>query len=158
MDTYEVVPLQGVGAIRLGMTREETRSIMASPFQSRQRRFDPAAIDAYLEACFQIFFDDKDKVDYIELSRRGTFTALYKDASVFQTKVDNMVALVLQDAEVDKSDREYGYSYIFPALELSLWRAVMPEPQDDPADLEGVYFDTIGIGKFGYYSAPAKWT
>ena len=157
MDTYKVVPLKGIGGIRLGMTREETRLIMSLPCTPFQKSFTSATLtDAYLKSCFQIFFDDEDKVEYIELSRRGAFRALYKGVSVFETKADELVAVVLQNAAVDRADREYGNSYIFPNLELSLWRAVMPELQDDPADLEGVYFDTIGVGKPGYYSAQLK--
>ncbi len=157
MKMYEIVPLQGVSDVRLGMSRDETRSIMALPFTSFRKSFNVAMLtDAYLESCFQIFFDDEDKAEYIELSRRGAFIALYNNVSVFETKADELVGIVSQNAEVDKSNREHGYSYVFPALELSLWRAVMPEPQDDPADLEGVYFDTIGVGKQGYYSSQIK--
>ncbi len=45
-------------------------------------------------------------------------------------------------AKFDETDPELGYSYIFPDIELSIWR---PNIDDE-------FFSTIGIGQKGYYS------
>ena len=59
----------------------------------------------------------------------------------FEMPADELVAFITRLAAFDSSDFELGYSYIFPNLELSVWRP----------DKEQPYFSTIGIGCRGYY-------
>ena len=73
-------------------------------------------------------------------------TAIYQDLDVFTTVAEQVVQHITQQASFDADDPELGYSYIFPALDLSLWRPDLPE--DNPGSQ---YFATIGIGKAGYY-------
>jgi hypothetical protein len=150
MTTYDVVPHQGVGPVRLGMTRAESRAAMGLPVQSLGT--GQAARDLYLDATFQVSFDEAGRVEYIELSHGGPFIARYDSADVFATDADTLVGLIRRQAAYDEDDPECGYSYIFPALQLSVWRPVMPEDEDeDEDDEEGRRFLTIGIGKPGYY-------
>jgi hypothetical protein len=91
-------------------------------------------------------------VEYIELSSGAEFRAMYRGMDVFGTRAEDVVDRVATDAPFDSHDQELGYSYIFPDLELSLWRPVLPESADDP---HGRQFCTIGIGVKGYYSVRA---
>jgi hypothetical protein len=77
---------------------------------------------------------------------------MYKGHDVFETKAQDLVNFISQEAPYDPDDPEIGFSYVFPILELALWRPVKPEDEDDP---EGQYFSTIGIGCQGYLSARA---
>ena len=52
-------------------------------------------------------------------------------------------------AEYDPDDPEVGYSYIYPDLDLSVWRSTMPEGQEDD---EGRFFRSVGVGRAGYYA------
>ena len=74
----------------------------------------------------------------------------YRGTDVFAQPAARLVELVAQDGPYDPDDPELGYSYIFPHLELALWRPVLPEGEEDP---EGRYFSTIGVGRPGYFSA-----
>ena len=58
---------------------------------------------------------------------------------------DERAALLKRASE----DPEVGYSYIFPSLELSVWRPPLPNNTSDP---DGRCFRTIGVGRKGYYS------
>jgi hypothetical protein len=51
-------------------------------------------------------------------------------------------------AAYDPTEPELGHAYIFPDLDLSLWRPVLPE---SPEDLEAREFSTIGFGMAGDY-------
>ena len=51
-------------------------------------------------------------------------------------------------SDFDADDPELGHSYVCPALDLSLWRPVVPE---GPADDEGLTFRSVGVGRLGYY-------
>ncbi len=149
MIVYEVIPLKGIGPVLLGMSREEVHLAMGMPTCSFKKcPAAPNLTEAYHKGGFQVFFDEHDRVEYIELSSLDdSFTAVYKGKEVFQTKAEDLVDFISQDAPFDPEDPEIGYSYVFPQLELSVWRPCLPE--DDP---EGEYFSTIGVGRRGYYS------
>lgn len=109
--------------------------------------------DAWREAGFQVYYSgDPPVVEYIELSGRHDHQVLYHGVSVFETDADLLVSHISRDAPFDPDDGELGYSYIFPALQLSLWRPVLPQ---SPDDTQGRKFKTIGVGRKGYYSRRA---
>ena len=152
--SYEVIPKIGIGPVRLNMTREEVRRVMAEkPFPFYKTRNSRYETDAFHRNSFQVFYDDdKPHVDYIELSGNEAYTVLYSGMDVFGTEADELVALISQHAALDENNEELCYSYVFPELELSVWRSIIPESSDDE---DGQYFSTIGIGRVGYYSKSA---
>jgi hypothetical protein len=176
MHTYNVEPLKGVGPVRLGMTRIESRDAMSLPVEAFQKGESPILTDAYLESTFQVFFDAADRVEFIELSSGGPCVAIYREVRVLELSADEAIALIAQQAPpVD----EHGdaTSVVFPALELSLWRPFAPyddgdeifdpdedwssagyeriEPAPDDSPRDGTTFATVGIGRRGYFSSAA---
>ena len=125
---------------------------MNIPNSYRQMANSPALTDASLNSCFQVFFDQNDCVEFIELSIGGPFEAFYKELNVFETFAEDLVAFISRDAKYNEYNRELGYSYTFPSIELSVWRDILPEDGYE----EGRYFWTIGIGRKGYYSESIK--
>jgi hypothetical protein len=149
MIRYDVLPLVGIGPVHLGMSRAQSRRAMGPEPPEPYKKFpDQAFTDAYYDNSFQVFFDDRDVVEYIELSPSEFFGAFYKGVDVHRTKAAEMVTVISKDAPFDPDIRDLGYSYIFPGLELSLWRPTVPE------DGEGEWqcFATVGVGRKGYYS------
>lgn len=160
MTSFDVTPLVGIGPVSLGMDRQRVRQVMGGPFSSfGKTQADAPLTDAFLESAFQVFYDGADRAEFIELSRGGPFAAIYKGVSVFETSAEELVTIVSQDADLDRNRPEQGYSFIFPRLELSLWRQSLPGTEDD-ADEEvyeddeepGAYFDTVAVGRPGYFS------
>jgi hypothetical protein len=147
---YQVVPLIGAGPVRLGMTRDEVRRAMPGNCESFRKGLDPGLeIDSWHESGFQVFYaESAPVVEYIELSRDSSFVATYNGVDVFELPADDVVAHVCRAAPFDLDNSEHGYSFIFPKLQMSLWRPTMPE---SPEDEEGRVFETIGIGVAGYY-------
>jgi hypothetical protein len=72
---------------------------------------------------------------------------------VFETEAEELVEFISRSAASDKSDPELGYSYIFPELELSVWRPVIPKSKKGKY---GRYLATIGVGRKGYYNGGVK--
>jgi hypothetical protein len=147
MPVYTLQTHQGVGPIQFGMRRAEVRGAMNLPVEAFHKTGDSPLVDAYFDSCLQVFYDEADTVEYIELSRNGPVRAIYNNLDVFATTAEQVVEHIAQHAAFDASDPELGYSYIFPDLDLCVWRPHLPED-----GLEGQYFATIGIGKPGYYS------
>ena len=146
MKNYEVIPLQGVFPVALGMTRGQVHSELgrcASSFHKTASSAQPT--DAWFNNSFQVFYAADETVKYIELSCNKEFSVSCMGVSVFNAQVTSLIERFEQYAAVDTSDPEHGFSFIFPSLELSLWR---PEIEGERA----LYFSTIGIGKLGCYS------
>ena len=148
--TYEVIPRVGIGPVSLGMTREEVRRVMPGPCESFRKGLNAQhETDAFHKNGFQVFYGgDLPVVEYIELFRESGFRVVYRGVDVFATPAADVVAHVSDDAPFDAAHWELGFSYIFPDLDLSLWRPVVPESPDGP---EGREFSTVGIGVAGYY-------
>ena len=146
MKIYEVVPLEGIGEVKLGMTRSEVRQIMgAEPETSGPRN----QVDNYYKGGFQVFYSKEDKVEFVELLRDSGFGAEAKGINVFEKSAQEVLDVICVHSDFNQDDLEVGYSYVFPDIELSLWRPHIPENEDDP---EGKCFSTVGIGVSGYYS------
>jgi hypothetical protein len=149
MKVFEVEPLEGVGEVKLGMKRTEVRKIMQDTPQTTGSR---EQVESYLGGGFQVFYAKDETVEFIELLRDSGFAAQAKGVNVFETPATDVLTAITHHSEYNPDDPEVGYSYVFPDLELSLWRPNIPDEEDH----EGEFFSTIGIGVQGYYSATTK--
>ena len=142
MQIFEIVPQVGVGSIALGTSRVEVKQCLGEPDFEDDRRLGSLS-------GFHIYLDDRDTVEFIELYDSPCFEAWYKGEKIHQLLAKAAVSLVQQDDDYDRLDpHDVGYSYIFKKLQLSLWRSVIPECEDDP---EGGFFAAVGIGVAGYF-------
>lgn len=144
MTTYAVEPHVGVGPIKLSMSRAAARAAMLAAGQTHVADTH-AARDLFHRNSFQVWFDAGDVVEYIELSRDADFEATLQAVRILQLPVDQAVRFVERFAPYSTTDPELGWSYVFPMLDLSLWRPVTEGP-------EARTFATVGIGRAGYYA------
>lgn len=151
MIDFEVKPGVGVGPVRLGMSLEEARACMPEDRESfKKSAEDLYETDGWHQAGFQVFYAGSPaRVCFIELSRDCGFEATCFGVKVFSRPAEEVVNRLAEHAALDLNNPDLGCSYIFPSLELALWRPFMPESADD----EGHSFSTIGIGEVGYYSS-----
>ncbi len=150
MKVFEVEPLEGIGVIKLKMTRQEVHSLMGeAPETSGSRK----QVESYHNGGFQVFYGKDEKVEFIELLRDSGIAASTRGINVFDTPAHQVLSEIAGFSEYNQDDPEVGYSYVFPDLELSLWRPNIPENEEEE---DGKYFSTIGIGVRGYYSATTQ--
>lgn len=161
MVMYKVEPKIGVGPVKLGMSREEVRNLMTIDF--KENKFYEAD-DFHKDGSFHVVYDKEQLVEYIAVSHSIEVPIIYRNIDVFNTKALDLVAEIEKEYAYDKNDSELGYSFIFPEIELSLYRPVIPnadvarwQPEQDidwdDEDYEDFYyFQTIIIGREGYYS------
>jgi hypothetical protein len=154
---YDVVPHEGVGPVRLGMSREAAREAMERAGVPLPPVHVETPRDDYHDAGFQVSYDESGMVEYIERGRSGPFVARYCGVDVFTTPADALVTFVSDTAPYDPDDPELGYTYLFRALDLSLWRPVLPEDceeEDQPDEYDcGRVFTSIGVGRRGYWES-----
>lgn len=111
---YEVAPLQGIGPIRFGMTREESRQAMAIVPRPVARFAGSPPQDMYYESSFQVHFDETDRVVFIEVAASREFAADYKGHKILRMSPGRAVALVDAGDKYDRNDPEVGYAYAVP--------------------------------------------
>src|SRR5262249_18707060 len=144
-----------IGPVRLGASRGEVRTTMGStPHRFMKTRNAEHPTETWHDNAFQVHYrGSPPTVDFIELANSAAFRVRYKDIDIFGTRASELVARLSAETPYDPNHRELGYSYIFPAIELSLWRQVMPESDDDRV---GQFFDAVGLGIAGYFSGQQR--
>ena len=149
MKIYDISPGVGVGPVKLGSSPGDVRAVMGSaPHRFMKTSKSEHATEAW-DAFHVCYRGTPPTVEFIELGKSSEFRVHYKGIDVFETRASDLVALVSADTPYDPRNRELGYSYTFPAIELSLWRSVVPESDDDP---DGQFFEAVGLGITGYFS------
>jgi hypothetical protein len=140
---FTITPLASIGPIKFGMKRQDVHAVLGAPSAAHSNR------EYFLDG-LMVSFDADDCVEFVELARSEKFVATYRGVNLHELPADDAVNFICQDAAFDKDDPELGYSYVFPALQFSLWRGTLPESFNDE---DGVRFETIGLGKSGYFDA-----
>lgn len=164
---FDLIPHIGAGDLKLGMTRKEIRSIFGKPVYSSEKTVTEygdfsmpvPAKDGYFNNELQVTFDDNDKADFIEFSGKDSehIEVYLSNINIFKTPAPQLIKEIsfLSNSEFNKEDNEIPYSYIFPSIDLVVWRQVIPEQDEQgeeiPESDEGKYFWTIGIGIKGNY-------
>jgi hypothetical protein len=147
MESIEIVPLVGAGAIQLGMARAAVHAALGQPVSSFLKSSTSRyPTDTWFSSGFQVFYTGNEPtVEYIELSAGCGFEATCLNQPIFSTRAKTLVQRFTEHAALDTADSELGNSYVFPALEMALWRPIADEP-------EGAFFSTIGVGVRGYFT------
>ncbi|KAB5619724.1 hypothetical protein F7234_21235 [Pseudomonas putida] len=150
MRTFEILPLQAIGPVRLGATRMETREVMAAmgyPLEAAREQLDYFSSNAV-----QISYDIDETVIFIGVSGSSTFQVTFKGFDVFNLAAPDLFSLM---AEADNSGpHEFNsYEYCFPNQILTLWDA------DEQYDRDGrgarAIWSQVGIGNDAYLGAVA---
>lgn len=164
---FDITPHQGAGKILLGMSREEIISILGPPEVASEKTIleyedfsipVPAKI-GYFNNELQISFNDNEEAELIEISGRGTTISevFLNHLDLFNTPAPDLVREICEtfDTDFDHEAEEIPYSFIFPTLDLAVWRPVLPEKDELKNEIpeadEGKYFWTVAIGNKGYY-------
>lgn len=164
---FDLIPHIGAGDIKLGMTRNEIRSILGTPdYSSENSKLDYGDItipvpakDGYYGNELQIAFDANNRANFLEFTGRGAkHTQVYLNGiDVFKVPAPKLIQEIKASTNVnfDKEEKEIPYSYVFPEIDLALWRQVTPQSDEEIEDIpdsdDGKYFWTIAIGIKGYY-------
>jgi hypothetical protein len=80
------------------------------------------------------------------------FRATLDGECLHELNADSAVAHVERVAPLDHDAPEPGYTYVFPTLQLSLWRSVVPDASQDVDDPTGRTFEAVGVGPKGYFN------
>ncbi|HTO81229.1 MAG TPA: hypothetical protein VMQ73_03295 [Methylomirabilota bacterium] len=146
---YNIHPGIGIGPVRLGWSPAEVRTAMGSaPHRFMKTATSEHPTDAW--DAFHVYYrGSPPTVDFIELGKSTEFRVRYNGIDIFGTQASDLIALLSAETPYDPHDRELGYTYVFRAIGLSLWRPFMPESETDP---DGQFFEAVSLGVAGYFS------
>ena len=117
--------------IRLGMTHAEVLALMGKP---EAEHADKEHIETYYaESCIHFEFNAKTSIlTYIEFSN-GTDAVQPElfGVSVFPMEADDLFNFLNDRNDGGVIDDEDGYSYVFEALGISIWRERIPEDVEE---------------------------
>ncbi len=153
---FEIKPLEGIGPIQFGQTRDAVQVAMAELGETEIQRLGKSR-ESFFGAAFQVHYDESGKVEFIETASSTAFEVLFNGKVLHEMEADEAVEFVSQYADVDTEESEIPNGYQFPSIELSLWRGTLPLDQDDEDydedDDEGRFFEAVGLGAKGYFSS-----
>ncbi len=169
MEKFVLNPLKGAHNITFGMSQKEVRELYKNAGLEAGEN-----CDYFYESELCVSYNHQNEVEYIEFN--GPFTELVEveilGLNFFDLKAEEFIQKMAAEKQQHffEKDAEIPYSYIFPELELSVWREFTPEDVDfaieeakemetyleEKKELEedletSQYFFTIGIGHKGYY-------
>jgi hypothetical protein len=125
------------------MSPEQVRALVGEPVQWRGQ---PPSVVGYWSSGLSVHFAPG--AEFIEIARGMELSPVLSDLLVFETPADHLIdALVALGHEFD-TDTEGGHMFVFKTLQVGFWRGNIPEASEDP---EGRFFDSVGVGRSGYY-------
>ena len=154
----ELLPPQGVGPIRLGMTIDEAERALSglpgfvhlgsrnSAVATRGR----AEFDSGMTVVASTLSGEI--VSAVEVFRPSTHVPVtYAGIDVFATHSNTVIARLRETTRV--VEEEFGALILAPDLLLSLSRFGPPETDDE--DEDGAFFDSVLVAAPGYYDGPS---
>jgi hypothetical protein len=166
---FIVEPNIGIGPIKLGMSREDVRKQFNGEYRTYKHGSSKIYTDTFFDNSFQVSYNEKDTVEYIELSgyKNKYFNVMVFGFDPFKLKVNKVEELLNENGIKIFYDNGIGgnartidkaFAIILPEYEISMWREMYPESQDYlvPEFLydeygNGFYWLTIGIGIKEYF-------
>lgn len=135
-----IVGGRGIGLVMIGLPMADVRGMLGQPTkQFRKALGSPKLTDAYEALGVHVYYDDADRVEFVESFAVEGVVHLLEGLSVFDTSVTTLMAVVSKKGAV--RSEEDGTSLVIPTLGLSFWRA----------DKVATRFDAVGVAAPGYF-------
>ncbi len=131
----QVRPGRGIGPIELGTTAEELVALLGPPRLVRGQR-------TWFEDGVSVGFGDDGRTRFIELSRSESAAVLFAGLDVHRDPAERVVELARSLGTLDEHHPGLGHMYVFPDIQLALWRPTA----------EGC-FQTVAVASDGYFAS-----
>ncbi|GGP60229.1 hypothetical protein [Shewanella saliphila] len=137
---FLIKPHDGIGPIKLGMSREQVKELFVVFFT-----LSDGASDFYFDSCFQIEFEN-DLVDFIGVSQNEHYRLMFGGIDAFDVEgITLFNAVSANESEIHAFNKS---EYIFPDQIVTLWD--MDEQYDYLGNHKRKVWAQVGIGTKSY--------
>lgn len=145
-------PRRGIASLVFGMSLPEVKDILGEPSAPPRLAFGSAGV-LVVHWCKNVLaLDFAPDLSCVEISRGEGFDPEIDGVHVLRSEVDLVIeALRVRGWDYDRHDPEPGYSFVYPQLDIALWRPVISHDSTE----EGRFFSTFAIGREGYFARTA---
>jgi len=119
MQMYVIEPGQGIGPVRLGMTKEEVHQVLGAYDDHRGDLY------YYLNNFLQVDYIEN-RAAFIQVSQSAPVNVSLRGLPVFDLKDQEIDRILSSFGQVDMDDPEYGYVYDYKSLGINFWRDCNP--------------------------------
>ncbi len=150
----DIVPLKGVGPIRLGMSSEEAQTAMKNFCGEEYRHFQSRGIDYFFGGALEVSYDDD---GYAEFIGSQYYTGCGCDFRIYGIDPFDTSAKVLFESIASKQSGQHDFDpddYLFRDNIITLWHS--EEQYDYKGGETRPVYAQIGIGNTRYLSAIDK--
>jgi len=146
--TFEIIPLDSIGPLKLGVTRAEAREAMcASGFPLESAR---DSLDYFHHSCIQTECGTDGNIHFIGISSSPEITVSYKGLDVYSLAAPELFS-VIADHDASGPHVYDSCQYLFPNQLITLWDA--DEQYDRQGDETRPVWAQVGIGNSAYMEA-----
>ncbi|GLX48720.1 hypothetical protein Shyhy01_16700 [Streptomyces hygroscopicus subsp. hygroscopicus] len=154
---FDLAPPNGVGPLRIGMTRESANaaldslrdlSAVSESDRPGQQVFRPSGLMISIHCI-------RDVLEAIEIGRPSTETdrVVFRGLDVFAIPARELVQRMGEYTSIE-ADPDDPASFVASDLLLSFWRPFAAD--DEPDEEQGYYFSSVLLARPGYYDTPAQ--
>jgi hypothetical protein len=137
---FVIKPHDGIGLIKLGMSREQVKELFSGFFT-----LSDGTSDFYFDSCLQIDFEN-DLVDFIGVSQNVNYQLMFGGIDAFD--VEGITLFNAISANESESHSFNESEYIFPDQIVTLWD--MDEQYDYLGNHKRKVWAQVGIGSKSY--------
>ena len=105
MPTYQVIPHNSIGPVRLGMSRDEIRSLMGKPsaVQEAHERWgiEFPDMDMFIDNAFQVEYDEAMNAVFIEVSKHDSYRIEFDGLDVHRDSLNDVICSLRRLDEPD---------------------------------------------------------
>jgi hypothetical protein len=158
--TFIIEPNTGISPINIGMNRSIVRKQFSEKSHTFTKTKESNPTDTFFSNSFQIFYNNDDNVEYIELSgyQNDEFDVSIFGINIFAKKANIIYQELKVPKLLDSNDVNSAYTMILPEIDVCFWRSMIPDEEDinvDDSDLDEtgnrLFWRTVGIGVKGYF-------
>jgi len=145
MRLFQIAPLVGVGPVEFGATRDTVRQALGGSFRTfRKSPSSEHEIDEFSSLGFHMYYRGlSPTVAFIELFHAEGSVFRYNGVDVFRTPAPELFQFLADQA---KWYERVG-SFIFPAIQVALYRSHSYDPDCDEFDR----WEAFAVAPAGYY-------
>lgn len=122
---WEIVEGEGIGPVRLGMTKRAVRGVLGEPNMTERAGkiggVKTPAVDRFLGSAVQVEYVDQ-RVSFVGVHRGPEVDVVLRGVHVFDVLFRELAPWLASQVGVDPTDDDFPTAWVFPESALSLWR------------------------------------